>query len=197
MVGARYSLCCMSDVTRILGEIEAGDPQAASQLLPLIYDELRKLAAQKMASERKDHTLQGTALVHEAYLRLVGSTGNEGWESRGHFFSAAAEAMRRILVESARGKKNLKNSGAMERLDLDLDFIVSNDSTPVDILEVDRALADLARENPEVAKLVELKYFAGLTLDEAAIAMGVSSRTTARYWAYAKAWLHHSILKSE
>ena len=182
----------MSDVTVILGQIEAGDADAAEKLLPLVYEELRKLAVAKMAGERADHTLQSTALVHEAYLRLVGSPGGEAWNSRGHFFAAAAEAMRRILVESARRKRNLKDGGAFERRDIDLDRL-SKDDRVTEILDVHQALDALAREHPAVAKLVELKYFGGLTLEEAAGAMNVSARTTARYWAYAKAWLHEAI----
>jgi RNA polymerase sigma factor (TIGR02999 family) len=187
----------MNDVTRILAAIEHGDPQAAEQLLPLVYDELRKLAAQRLAREKPGQTLQATALVHEAYLRLVGSppsaaSGNAGgvnqWNGRGHFFGAAAEAMRRILVESARRKAREKRVGGWRRRTLD-----ALEPAPLgpdwELLALDDALTQLDREHPEKARLVKLRYFAGLTLDQAASAMEISSATSDRYWRYARAWL--------
>jgi RNA polymerase sigma factor (TIGR02999 family) len=178
----------MSDVTRILGEIEAGDPQAASRLLPLIYDELRKLAAQKMASERKDHTLQGTALVHEAYLRLVDSAENEGWDSRGHFFSAAAEAMRRILIEQARRKAGPHAGGDLRRIELSgVNFEMAEPNW--DLLALNEAIDELEAHDPRAARLVTLRFFAGLTRQEAADALGISVATADNDWAYAKGWL--------
>jgi RNA polymerase sigma factor (TIGR02999 family) len=185
----------MSDVTRILSEIESGDPQAAEKLLPLVYDELRKLAAVKLAHERPGQTLQATALVHEAYVRLVGPEiqrrpGGEAnlWNSRGHFFGAAAEAMRRILVENSRQKQRLKRGGDLQRLSLSaVDPAAEN--TPSDVLVLDEALTDLEREHPSKAQLVKLRYFAGLTLDEAAAVIGVSAATADRHWKYARAWL--------
>ena len=179
----------MSDVTRILSAIEKGDPHAAGQLLPLVYEELRKLAAQKLAQEKPGQTLQATALVHEAYLRLV---GDQHFDNRGHFFAAAAAAMRRILVEDARRKRAVKHGGQVRRLDVDIDRLESPNHAD-EILAVDEALAKLARENPAVARLVNLRYFAGMTLDEAAAVLQVSVRTAYRYWDYARAWLHHEI----
>jgi RNA polymerase sigma factor (TIGR02999 family) len=184
----------MSDVTRLLSQIESGDPSAAEKILPLVYDELRKLAAAKLAHEKPGQTLQATALVHDAYLRLIGQESGAGgqepvkWTSRGHFFAAAAEAMRRILVEQARRKGSLKGGGGWQRRDEMLDA-VGQSTTSAEILDVDQALQKLARENPPVAKLVELRYFAGLTLEEAAAALSVSVRTAQRHWVYAKAWL--------
>jgi RNA polymerase sigma factor (TIGR02999 family) len=182
----------MSDVTRILSAIEQGDPSAAEQLLPLVYDELRKLAAQKMAQEAPGQTLQATALVHEAYIRLVDVDQVQHWNSRGHFFAAAAEAMRRILVEQARRKHSLKQGGQYRRRQADLDRL-SQPEADAEVLAIDEALRKLARENPPVAKFVELRYFAGLTLEEAASASGIAVRTAHRYWTYAKAWLHDEI----
>jgi RNA polymerase sigma factor (TIGR02999 family) len=183
----------MSDVTHILTAIEQGDPHAAEQLLPLVYDELRRLAAEKMAQEQPGQTLQATALVHEAYLRLVKSPEREGaeephWNGRGHFFAAAAEAMRRILVESARRKGRQKRGGDLRRLDVQLNEPAAPGLDP-DILAVDEALAELAREHPEKAELVKLRYFAGMTLAEAASALGLSTATADRRWRYARAWL--------
>ena len=186
----------MSDVTQILSQIESGDPSAADQLLPLVYDELRKLAAAKLVRENPGQTLQATALVHEAYLRLVDVEKAQQWNSRGHFFAAAAEAMRRILVEQARRKQTLKQGGQHKRCDADLDRL-NHPETAGEVLAIDEALGKLACENQPVAKLVELRYFAGLTLDEAASASGISVRTAHRYWSYAKAWLHHEIAGSE
>jgi len=180
------------DVTRILSAAEAGDPQAAAQLLPLVYDELRKLAASRMASERSDHTLQATALVHEAYLRLLGSEAQaQNWNGRGHFFAAAAEAMRRILVENARRKLNAKAGGGRRREGLDgLDVAAEGaGSDGLDLLALDEALARLERAEPRKATIVKLRFFAGLTNDQAADAMGISSATAENDWAYARAWL--------
>jgi len=182
----------MSDVTRILSQIESGDPSAAEQLLPLVYEELRKLAAAKLAQEKPGQTLQATALVHDAYIRLVDVEQAQHWNSRGHFFGAAAKAMRRILVEQSRRKQSLKQGGLCQRREADLDKL-SHPEAAVELLEVDEALGRLAREKPPVAKLVELRYFAGLTLEEAAAAEAISIRTAHRYWTYAKAWLHKEI----
>ncbi len=181
----------MSDVTRILSAIERGDPKAAEDLLPVVYDELRKLAARKLAQEQPGQTLQATALVHEAYLRLVDAEEAQHWDSRGHFFSAAAEAMRRILVENARRKRCARHGGDHVRVDVDFD--ANGPQTPSTddlVLTVDESLSDLAEQNAQAAELVKLRYFAGLTLPQAACAMGVSTRTADRLWAYAKAWLH-------
>jgi RNA polymerase sigma factor (TIGR02999 family) len=185
----------MLDVTRILSQIEAGNSQAAEQLLPLVYDELRKLAAVKLAQEKPGQTLQATALVHDAYLRLVDVEKAQHWNSRGHFFSAAAEAMRRILVEQARRKCGPTQGGHWQRRDTPLDAVCSA-AAPQELLDVDEALKKLAHENQPVARLVELRYFGGLTLDEAAVAMGVSTRTASRYWVYAKAWLMEELRDS-
>jgi RNA polymerase sigma factor (TIGR02999 family) len=182
----------MTEVTRILSAIDQGDPQAAQQLLPLVYDELRKLAARKLAHEKPGQTLQATALVHEAYLRLVGGQPEAGWESRGHFFAAAAEAMRRILVESARRKGRQKRGGARTRVDLDEADLACR-MPPEDLLALDEALANLAAEDPVKARLVALRFFAGLSLDEAAKSLGVSAVTAKRYWRYARAWLHREV----
>jgi RNA polymerase sigma factor (TIGR02999 family) len=183
----------MSDVTRILSAIGEGDPHAAGQLLPLVYDELRKLAAARMAVERADHTLQPTALVHEAYLRLVeGATPDATWDSRGHFFAAAAEAMRRILVDAARCKKSEKRGGGLARRDLDaVDVVIPE--WPEDLVALDEALTRLAAADKVAAELVQLRFFAGLPLPEAARILGVSPRTADRLWAYARAWLHQAV----
>ena len=178
----------MSDVTRILSAIERGDPSAAEQLLPLVYEELRKLAAQKMREEKPGQTLQATALVHEAYIRLVDVDKARHWDSRGHFFAAAAEAMRRILVEQHRRKKRLKHGGGRARVDLDEDEQQASSSDHL-VLAVDQSLDALAEQNVQAAQLVKLRYFAGLTCPQAARALGVSPRTADRLWAYAKAWL--------
>jgi RNA polymerase sigma factor (TIGR02999 family) len=182
----------MSEVTRILSAIEAGDPRAAEQLLPLVYDELRQLAAARMAEERADHTLQPTALVHEAYLRLVEGAPNAGWDSRGHFFAAAAEAMRRILVENARRKKRGKHGGQLKRLTLE-DRDVPVEPPPDDILALDEALTRLAETDPEAARVVQLHFFAGLPIEEVAEMRGVSRATAYRQWAYARARLRAAI----
>jgi RNA polymerase sigma factor (TIGR02999 family) len=178
----------VNEVTRVLSAVERGDPNAAGQLLPLVYDELRRLAAQRLAREKPGHTLQPTALVHEAYLRLVGGSSPAGWNGRGHFFAAAAEAMRRILVESARRRASLKRGGGQARQPLDGPDIPLQ-RPPEELLAVHDALDTLARTDPRAAELVKLRYFAGLTLEEAAEALGISARTADSVWAYARAWL--------
>jgi RNA polymerase sigma factor (TIGR02999 family) len=178
----------MTDVTRILSAIEQGDPQAAHQLLPLIYEELRKLASQRLAQENSGQTLQATALVHEAYLRLVGSEEGQHWDSRGHFFAAAAEAMRRILVDNARRKRSLKRGGNQARQSFNPDSLAAPEIAD-DLLDLDEALNKLAALEPQIAELVKLRYFAGLTIPQVAEALGVSPRTADSYWAYARAWL--------
>jgi RNA polymerase sigma factor (sigma-70 family) len=206
----------MSDVTRILSQIEAGDPQAAEQLLPLVYEELRMLAAAKLAHEKPGQTLQATALVHEAYLRLVGGDkeprtdepknqkGAEGkesrdglqesgkWDSRGHFFAAAAEAMRRILVENARRKNRLKHGGELDRVKVELADLPMR-MADNDLIALDEALAKLQQEDPVKARLVMLRFFAGLTIEQAAEVLNISRVTAHRYWTFARAWLHHEI----
>jgi RNA polymerase sigma factor (TIGR02999 family) len=181
----------MSDVTHLLNTIELGDPTAATQLLPLVYSELRKFAAQKLAQEKPGQTLEATALVHEAYLRLV-RTQDPGWNGRGHFFSAAAEAMRRILVENARRKKRLRHGGGSHKLDLE-ELDLAEASSAGDLLALDEALERLARKDPGAAQLVKLRYFAGLTMSEAADALGIPLRTAERNWTYARTWLHRAI----
>jgi RNA polymerase sigma factor (TIGR02999 family) len=185
----------MNDVTRILSAIEQGDAHAADKLLPLVYDELRKLAAQRLAKEKPGQTLQATALVHDAYLRLVGNQ-DPGWDSRGHFFAAAAEAMRRIVVNRARDKRRLKRGGARERVDLDLAEIPL-DAPGEDLLALDEALEKLGREDPTCAALVKLRFFAGLTQEESAQSLGIARRTADRHWAYAKAWLYQEIRQGD
>ena len=182
----------MSDVTRILSAIEQGDPQAASQLLPLVYDELRRLAAQKLAREAPGQTLQATALVHDAYLRLVDSGMSRDWDSRGHFFAAAAEAMRRILVENARRKRAEKHGGRGKRQELDA-VELSGEVPCGDLIALDEAMTRFAVEEPLKAELVKLRYFAGLTIEEAALALGISPATAKRHWAFAKAWLFREL----
>jgi RNA polymerase sigma factor (TIGR02999 family) len=187
----------MSQVTRILEAIGDGDPQATAELLPIVYDELRKLAAQRLAQEKPGQTLQATALVHEAYLRLLGPQETEQrWNSRGHFFAAAAEAMRRILVETARRKQRIKHGGELSRVDLDEACSISGAPSD-DLLALDEALAKLAVESPAKADLVKLRYFAGLTVEEAAAAMDISPATAKRYWAYARAWLYNALAPGE
>ena len=182
----------MSDVTRILSAIEQGDPRAGEQLLPLVYDELRRLAAQRLASENPGQTLQATALVHEAYLRMVGGNSPRDWGGRSHFFAAAAEAMRRILVESARRRSRLKRGSGGHRVELPDDLPVP--AAPIeDILAVDEALERLAERDSRAAQLVKLHYFAGLTLEEAAGVLGIPPRTAYRTWAFARAWLFRSL----
>jgi RNA polymerase sigma factor (TIGR02999 family) len=182
----------MSQLTEILQAIEAGDPSAADQLLPLVYDELRQLAAAHLAKELPGQTLQPTALVHEAYLRLVGGAEAASWNSRGHFFAAAALAIRRILVENARRKRSLKRGGQYVRRELD-DFPPSLPETNEDLLALDEALEKLAAMHPQGAELVQLVYFSGLTLADAARVLQVSPRTAGRLWAYARAWLRREI----
>jgi RNA polymerase sigma factor (sigma-70 family) len=207
----------MSDVTRILSQIEAGDPQAAEQLLPLVYDELRKLAAARLAHEKPGQTLQATALVHEAYLRLVAAPGvrsqrsgvseeesatanlapdscplTPGFSSRGHFFAAAAEAMRRILVEQARRKGREKHGGGRQRVDLDSQAEIGREAND-DLIALDEALRRLEQEEPAAAAVVKLRYFTGLTIEEAAQALEISVRTANRHWAYARAWLYQQL----
>jgi RNA polymerase sigma factor (TIGR02999 family) len=182
----------MSDVTRILFAIEQGDAGATSQLLPLIYDELRKLAAQKLARERPGQTLEATALVHEAYLRLVGDADAPRWDRRGHFFAAAATAMHRILVERARQKQRQIHGGGRQRRELHPDLVASSEPDE-DLLALDRALARLAERDPVKARLVELRYFTGLTGEDAAKILGISARTADRYWVYARAWLRREM----
>jgi RNA polymerase sigma factor (TIGR02999 family) len=185
----------MNEVTRILSAIEHGDPQAAERLLPLVYDELRKLAAQRLAQEKPGQTLQATAVVHEAYLRLV-KDADPGWNGRGHFFAAAAEAMRRILVEKARQKKTLRHGGEGRRVSLDeVDLVDAMASD--ELLALNEALDRLALEDPTAARLVSLRYFAGLTMTEAAAALGLSLRTAERNWTYARAWLHKVVAGSD
>src|SRR5215471_15855111 len=182
-------LLAMSDVTRILSRIEQGDPHATEQLLPLVYDELRKLAAVKLAHEQPGQTLNATALVHEAYLRLVDRDSASQWDSRGHFFSAAAESMRRILVENARRKASLKRGGQQKRLELD-EALRLDMSRPESLLDLDEALSRLAAEDPVKADLVKLRCFAGLSHQEAASVLGLSRPTADRYWVYAKTRLY-------
>jgi RNA polymerase sigma factor (TIGR02999 family) len=182
----------MNEVTQILAGIEAGDPHAAEQLLPLVYEELRKLAAQKLAQEKPGQTLEATALVHEAYVRLVDTDIVPYWNSRGHFFAAAAEAMRRILVERARHKRGLKHGGAFQRVNLE--DAASCIQEPADeLLSLNEALDALSREDPRKAELVKLRYFAGLSVQEAADVLGISRATADRYWSYAKVWLYCAI----
>ena len=181
----------MSDVTRILEAVQNGDPVAADQLLPLVYDELRKLAAARMAQEKPGHTLQPTALVHEAWLRLVGSE-NQRWDNRAHFFAAAAEAMRRILIEKARRRQRLRHGGGQERVDLDEIAIIAPESDER-LLQVHEALDRLAAEDKVKADVVKLRFFVGLNDREVADALGLSERTVERHWAYAKPWLFRQI----
>ena len=182
----------MADLTQILNAIEQGDPHAAKQLLPLVYDELRKLAGQKLAQEKPGQTLQPTALVHEAYLRLVDVDQGQHWDSRGHFFAAAAEAMRRILVENARRRNSEKRGGGIERQELIESQIVAPE-TGHDLIALDEALDKLAGVDPSSAELVKLRYFAGLTVPQAAEVLGVSPRKADSIWAYARAWLRREM----
>jgi RNA polymerase sigma factor (TIGR02999 family) len=186
----------MTEVTRILSAIEHGDPQAADQLLPLVYDELRSLAARKLAQEKPGQTLQATALVHEAYLRMVGAGDNQHWDHRGHFFAAAAEAIRRILVENARRKRSMKHGGGRMRREID-GIQLAAPELGENLEELDEALNRLAKKDPIKADLVKLRHFAGLTIEEAAQALGISMTTANRYWAYARAWLHQEIISDD
>jgi RNA polymerase sigma factor (TIGR02999 family) len=179
----------MSDVTRILNAIDRGDARATDELLPLVYEELRLLAAQKLSQERPGQTLQATALVHEAYLRLVGQE-RQSWDSRGHFFAAAAEAMRRILVDSARRKKTQRKGGDYRRVDLAASEALTEEQLRCDdLLVLDQALEKLSQKDPVKANVVKLRYFAGLTIEQTAGSLGMSPATAKRYWAYARAWL--------
>jgi RNA polymerase sigma factor (TIGR02999 family) len=186
----------MSEATQLLNAMEAGDPHAAAQLLPLVYDELRRLAAQRLAQEKPGQTLEPTALVHEAYLRLVGQREERHWNGRNHFFGAAAEAMRRILVEAARRKQGPKHGGRLRRMDADLNLVAA-DAPPADLLALDEAITRLAQESPARAELVKLRFFAGLTVSEAAEVLGVSPATAERYWTYARTWLYAELSGAE
>jgi RNA polymerase sigma factor (TIGR02999 family) len=192
----------MSEVTRILSAIEQGDPSAPEQLLPLIYDELRKLAAQKLAQEKPGHTLDATGLVHEAYLRLATSPSQAGdkaegqWDSRGHFFAAAAQAMRRILIDRAREKGRVKRGGKLQRIDIDAAALASN-VEPEQLLAIDDALTKLAATDLLAAQLVQLRYFAGMAVDDAGKALGITKSTAYRHWKYARAWLYRELLGAD
>jgi RNA polymerase sigma factor (TIGR02999 family) len=186
----------MNNVTRILSAIEHGDPKASEQLLPLVYQELRKLAARRLSKEKPGQTLQATALVHEAYLRLVDAEAAKDWNSRGHFFAAAAEAMRRIVIDRTRDKGRLKRGGAGQRVELDLNKLA--EEAPDDhLLALDEALGQLERDDPVCANLVKLRFFAGLGQGEAAEALGLTRRTADRLWAFARAWLFDRIRRGE
>jgi RNA polymerase sigma factor (TIGR02999 family) len=183
----------MNDVTRILSAMEQGDPSAAAQLLPLVYDELRKLAAHRLANEKPGQTLQATDLVHEAYLRLV---GDQQFDNRGHFFAAAAETMRRIVVEAARRKKRAKHGGGRERVEIELADLPTR-LPPDDLLALDEALGQLEQVDPVKARLVTLRYFSGMTIEQAAAVLNISRVTAHRYWTFVRAWLHQEITKGE
>jgi RNA polymerase sigma factor (TIGR02999 family) len=188
----------MDAITQVLKAIEHGDPHAASQLLPLVYDELRRLAAARLAGEDAGHTLQPTALVHEAYLKLVGSDPHHPWNGRVHFFAAAAEAMRRILIDHARKKRRLRRGGGMKRVELEaMDDLaeVAESGGAGELLALDEALTELAAADPRKAELVRLRYFAGLTLEEAAEILGISRATADRHWAFARAWLYDAMTR--
>jgi RNA polymerase sigma factor (TIGR02999 family) len=189
------SVPSMSEVTRILSAFEQGDPHAAEQLLPLVYDELRKLAAHKLAQEKPGQTLQATALVHEVYLRLVDTEKAQNWNSRGHFFAAAAEAMQRILIDRARRKRSRKRGGDRRRVDLDGSALLAApaEHAAEDLLALDEALEQFEAEEPLKARLVKLRYFAGLSLADAAAALGISAATAKRHWIYARSWLYGKI----
>jgi RNA polymerase sigma factor (TIGR02999 family) len=182
----------MNDVTQILNAVALGDRQAADQLLPLVYGELRRLAEQKMAHEKPGQTLQATALVHEAYLRMVGASQEASWQSRGHFFAAAAEAMRRILIENARRKRSQKHGGGLNRFDAE-DVPLEMPQPAEDLLALDEALNKLTQIDLRKAELVKLRYFAGMTIEEAADAIGISTATAKRWWTYTRAWLYREI----
>ena len=182
----------MAGITHLLSAIEAGDPQAAAELLPLVYDELRKLAAHQLGGEKPGQTLQATALVHEAYVRLVGACGEPNWDNRRHFFAAAAEAMRRILIDNARRKQSRKHGGGRQRQDLDADALAAPEPD-VDLVALDASLFRLAEQDPLKAKLVELRYFAGLTGDQAAAVLGISASAADRLWVYTRAWLRRDL----
>jgi RNA polymerase sigma factor (TIGR02999 family) len=190
----------MSDITCILSAAQRGDPHATEELLPLVYAELRRLAAQRLALEKPGQTLDSTALVHEAYLRLVprgpSSPDQQQWDGRGHFFAAAAEAMRRILVESARRKARIRHGGGKARLDLDAACSLADETPSVDLVALDEALSRLAAEAPAKAELVKLRFFAGLTMPEAAAALGISLTTAERHWTYARTWLYSELAET-
>jgi RNA polymerase sigma factor (TIGR02999 family) len=185
----------MTDVTRILKAIEQGDTRAADALLPLVYEELRLLAAQKLSQESPGQTLQATALVHEAYIRLVGEQ-TQNWESGRHFFLAASEAMRRILIDNARRKKSQRRGGHQQRVDFDA-VVKGDKSSFIDLLELDEALSRLAEQDPDAADVVKLRYFGGLSLDQTAKIKGISRKTAGRYWKYARLWLYREITRAE
>jgi len=182
----------MADVPELLAAAEAGDSRAAADLLPLVYDELRKLAAVRLANEKPGQTLDATALVHEAYIRLVGGERRQDWNGRGHFFAAAAEAMRRILVDNARRKQTLKHGGGRHRQDLDADAVAPPESDP-DLVALDAALTRLAEQDPQKARLVELRYFAGLTGEQAAAVLGLSASAADRLWVFTRAWIRREL----
>jgi RNA polymerase sigma factor (TIGR02999 family) len=182
----------MSDMTRLLDAAAAGEPRAAADLLPLVYDELRKLAAARLAAEKPGQTLQPTALVHDAYLRLVGGEAANDWNGRGHFFAAAAEAMRRILIDRARARATAKRGGDLQRIDLE-QLSVADDGREAELLALDDALTELERHEPQAARLVKLRYFAGLSHQQAAEALGVGRRAADRLWALARAWLYQRL----
>jgi RNA polymerase sigma factor (TIGR02999 family) len=189
MADGQSDAACAATMTRLLNDASAGDPRAAADLLPLVYQQLRSLAGRRMRHERPDQTLQATALVHEAYLRLVDAAKAQDWNGRWHFFAAAAEAMRRILVDKARRRRRLKRGGQLQRLDFDkADLRV--DEPPDELIALDQALAELAEKHPSRAQLVQLRFFGGLTNEQAAAALGVSSATADRHWAFARAWLY-------
>jgi RNA polymerase sigma factor (TIGR02999 family) len=183
-----------SEVTRVLDALQRGEPKVSSELLPLVYAELRSLAAKKLGNVPPGQTLQPTALVHEAYLRLVGSGQERSWDSRGHFYAAAAEAMRRILLDRARDKKRLKRGGGRKRMDIDLDELFGDDAPADDVIDLDEALTELAAVDSQSAQVVKLRVFAGLTLHEISRAMGIGRRTVDRDWAFARAWLYEQIV---
>ncbi|HSU52437.1 MAG TPA: sigma-70 family RNA polymerase sigma factor [Candidatus Dormibacteraeota bacterium] len=185
----------MSDVTAILSAIDQGDPKAANELLPLVYQELRKLAAAKMASEIPGNTLQPTALVHEAYLRLVGDPGKK-WDGRAHFFGAAAEAMRRILIDSARRKHAVRHGGDVQRVDIE-GLEIAGGTPPEELIEVNEALEKFSTQDPQKAELVKLRYFAGMTIEEAADVMSISPATAKRWWTFSRAWLYQEMGRGE
>lgn len=186
----------MNEVTRILSDLAKGDAHAAGKLLPLVYDELRKLAAVRMAAESPNQTLQPTALVHEAYLRLISPADEAKWENRGHFFAAAAEAMRRILVDTARRKQTEKHGGQLRRVDL-IDVMVNPEVDDEQLLALDAALTRFSAEDPVAAQVVELRHFAGLSIEDAATVLGLSRATAYRHWTYAKAWLRDSLTEDQ
>ena len=194
--GRMFLATPMSDVNQILSAIEQGDPHAAEQLLPLVYDELRNLAATKLGQEKPGQTLQATALVHEAYLRLVGSDSDQQWQSRGHFFAAAAEAMRRILLNRARDKRRLKRGGGRPRINLDR-IEIALDTDPEDLLALGDALEKLSDIDKIAAQLVDLRFFAGLSLKQAAESLGIAQRTAERQWAFARAWLYDRLRRDQ